>query len=302
MKERAVWISLCALAVLCAIPSAVPAQDGKGPAGPGAPQDCIACHESGGNFRRNYAMWKESGHSKSISRVMNNSAATADCFACHSDEGFKAKQLGKKVDMAQKASLSSVTCATCHRLPHDSKYPRQLVDDPETLCTSCHSQRSVLQGKGAREIEEARSFHSAVDCISCHMSETNHLMKVIRPDDPGVSEKRVDTCTACHKDNNRKARIAQLQEWQKSYQEAMDPLQANLAALSAALKENPSLLDDKMKAKLNDVRFNLSILVRDRSRGSHNIDFTAEIFSISAKALREIKAAMQPGEGGQKTN
>jgi hypothetical protein len=36
----------------------------------------------------------------------------------------------------------------------------------------------------------------------------------------------------------------------------------------------------------------LSILARDGSRGSHNVDFTAEILSESAKTLREIKAAM----------
>ena len=294
MIQRTIRRSLIAFAFIGTVAGSAIAQE-KQPATPEGPQDCIACHETGGNFRRNYTMWKESGHSKSISRIINNSQASADCFACHTDEGFKAKRLGKKVDVARKESFNSVTCVTCHKLPHDSKYPRQLADDPETLCTSCHTQRPVLQGKGARGIEEARSFHSAVDCISCHMSETNHLMKLIRPDDPGVSEKRMDTCTACHKDNNRKARAAQIQEWQKSYQAGMDPLQADLGALSAALKENPSLLDDTMKAKLNDVRFNLSILVRDGSRGSHNVDFTAEILSISAKTLREIKAAM-PGK------
>jgi predicted CXXCH cytochrome family protein len=295
MKERAVWNSLISIAVIFIIAGTVIAQEEKEAQEGDVPQACIACHESGGNFRRNQSMWKESGHSKTLGLIIKNSQASADCFGCHSDEGFQAKRLGKKVDVTQKESFSPVTCVTCHKLPHDSKYPRQLADDPETLCTSCHTQRPVLQGKGARGIEEARSFHSAVDCISCHMSETNHRMKVIRPDDPGVSEKRMDTCTACHKDNNRKARIAQLQEWQKSYQEGMDPLQADLAALNAALKENPSLLDDKLKAKLNDVRFNLSILVRDGSRGSHNVDFTAEILSVSAKTLREIKAAM-PGK------
>jgi hypothetical protein len=121
------------------------------------------------------------------------------------------------------------------------------------------------------------------------MSETNHRMKLIRPDDPSVSETRLDTCTACHKDNNRKARIVQLQEWQKSYQEGMDPLQADLAALSGALKET-SLLDDKMKAKLNDVRFNLSILVGDGSRSSHN-EFYGRILCIIKPSVRSSRNA-----------
>jgi len=291
MKQRSVWNWVITFAFIAAISSAAVAQD-KGVSKTDGPEACIACHESGGNFRRNHAMWQESGHSKTLGLIIKNSQASADCFSCHSDEGFKAKRLGKKVDVAQKESFSPVTCTTCHQLPHNSKYPRQLVDDPETLCTSCHTQRPVLQGKGARGIEEARSFHSAVDCISCHMSETNHRMKLIRPDDPDVSEKRMDTCTSCHKDNNRKARTAQLQEWQKSYKESMDPLQADLTALSAALKENPALMDEKLKSKLNDVRFNLSLLVRDGSRSSHNIDFAAEIFSRASKDLRELKAAL----------
>jgi predicted CXXCH cytochrome family protein len=290
MKLRASWISVIVLGFSAMLAATAAAQDKSAPKSDG-PQDCIACHQSGGNFERNYTMWQASGHSKALGLIAKNAQASADCFSCHSDEGFKAKRLGKKVDVAQKDTFSTITCVTCHHLPHDSKYPRQLVDDPETICTSCHTQRSVLQGTGAKGIEEARSFHSAVDCISCHMSETNHLMKVIRPDDPSVSDKRNDTCTSCHKDNNRKARIAQLQGWQKSYKEGMDPLQADLTALSAALKANPSLLKEETKAKLSEVRFNLSILVRDGSHGAHNIDLTSEILSRSAKDLREIKDA-----------
>ncbi len=288
MKQRAGFI--CVIVLAASVIAVAIAQD-KEASKPDGPQDCIACHQSGGNFVRNYQMWQKSGHSKALSLLAKAPQASPDCYSCHSDEGFKAKRLGKKVDVAQKDSFNTITCVTCHHLPHDSKYPRQLVDDPETLCTSCHTQRAVLQGKGGKGMDEFRSFHSAVDCISCHMSETNHLMKVIRPDDPDVSDKRNDTCTTCHKDNNRKARLAQLQGWQKSYKEGMDPLQADLTAISAALKTNPSLLDEAAKAKLSDVRFNLSILVRDGSQGAHNIDLTAEILSRSAKDLKEIKAA-----------
>ena len=78
----------------------------------------------------------------------------------------------------------------------------------------------------------------------------------------------------------------------------MDPLQADVNTISAALKQNPNLLDAPMKQKLNDVRFNLSLLTRDGSRGSHNIDLTAEIFSIASKDLRALKSAIQPGAAG----
>jgi predicted CXXCH cytochrome family protein len=295
MNKRSICGGLILSAFMAILAAAAIADDQKESDGPEA---CIACHQSGGNFRRNFTMWKTSGHSKTLTAIINNNQASPDCYGCHSDEGYKAKSPGEKVDVALKQGFSPVTCTTCHNLPHDGKVPRQLVTDPETLCTSCHTQRAILQGKGARGIEEARSFHSAVDCVSCHMSETNHLMKVIRPDDPDVSDKRMDTCTACHKDNNRKARISQLQGWQSSYKESMDPLQADLNTISAALKQDPNLLDAQMKQKLSDVRFNLSLLTRDGSRGSHNIDLTAEIFSNASKDLRALKSAMQPGQPG----
>jgi predicted CXXCH cytochrome family protein len=293
MDKRVVSCAFILLALIAVTKTGANADDK--PVGDGS-ETCLACHEAGGNSVRNHEMWKSSGHSKSLAAIINNNQASPDCYSCHSDEGFKAKLEGKKVDVALKQSFHAVTCTTCHIFPHDSKFSGELVADPETLCSSCHTQRAVLQGKGARGIDDTRSFHSAVDCISCHMSETNHLMKVIRPDDPEVSDKRMDTCTTCHKDNNRKARIAQLQDWQSTYKDEMDPVQADLTAISAALKQNPNLLDDQMKQKLNDVRFNVSILTRDMSRGAHNVDFTAEILSNAAKDLRLIKSAAGIGQ------
>jgi len=125
------------------------------------------------------------------------------------------------------------------------------------------------------------------------MTEANHLMKVIRPDDPDLADKRADTCTTCHKDNNRKARSAQLQQWQASYREKMDALQADLKTVSTALKEKPDIPSAELKTKFNDVRGNLSILVRDGSRSAHNHDYALEIMKLAGKDLSEIKAALK---------
>jgi predicted CXXCH cytochrome family protein len=256
-------------------------------------QACIACHESATYKGRNLDMHRISIHSKALGLASSNAQASPECYSCHSDEGFKAKLQGTKIDTAQKESFHTVTCATCHNIPHNGKHPHQLVMDSEDLCSSCHTQRAVLQGVGAKGIDETRSFHSAVDCISCHMTDGNHLMKLIRPDDPNLSEKRLDTCTTCHKDNNRTARAQQLNDWQAMYKEKMDPLQADLNAVNAAVKEKPGLLNDKMNTKLNDLRANLLILAKDKSQGAHNIDFALEIISLAAKDLAEIKAAIK---------
>ena len=118
-------------------------------------------------------------------------------------------------------------------------------------------------------------------------------MKVIRPDDPALTGKRQDTCTACHMDNNREARIGQIQEWQSTYAENMTPLLADIKTIEAALKKTPALLNPALKAKFEDVKANLSILEKDGSRGFHNFVFQMEITSQAAGDLKEIKAAIK---------
>jgi predicted CXXCH cytochrome family protein len=235
-------------------------------------------------------MWEASGHSKALGLIMNNEKATADCYACHSAEGFAAKLQGKKVDLANKAGFSTLNCAACHELGN-SNNPFKLVMDSEVLCNSCHTQQSVLKGKGAAGIDEARSFHSAVPCVSCHMTDHNHLMKVIRPDDPNLSDKRSDTCTKCHPD--RKARVAQIQEWQASYKQSMDLLDPDLKTIADALSKNGNALNAEMKKKYDDTKNNIAILVKDHSRGAHNRDFSEAIFEQALKDIRAVKAALK---------
>ena len=247
--------------------------------------DCQMCHAE------KYKMWETTRHSKAISRIVDTPAAGADCFGCHTAEGFAAKLQGNKVDPANKGSFHTISCVACHK-PGSKDNPKQLVRDSEKLCGECHSQRAVLEGKGARGVEDTRSFHSGVNCVSCHMSEANHDMKLIRPDNPGLPEDRLDTCTRCHKDGNRKARAKQLPDWQAFYREAMDPIEADMAVISARLKEKPDALNADLNTKLNTIRFNLSIIQRDGSRGAHNLDFALEIMAKVSKDIKEIKAAI----------
>jgi predicted CXXCH cytochrome family protein len=247
---------------------------------------CQACHAE------KFSMWEASGHSKAISAVANNNSASADCYGCHSAEGFTIKREGKKVDIADKESFHTISCLSCHN-PRGTEYPRRLVMDPEKLCEFCHPQRAVLKGQGAKGVEDTRSVHSGVACVSCHMSEGNHRMKVIRPDDPNLSEKQTDTCTACHKDGNRKTRAKQLQEWQSWYKESMDPLQADLKAVDAALKEKPTALSAELKAKLDALKTNIYMIEREGSRGAHNLDFALEVMSLASRDLKEVKAALK---------
>jgi len=248
--------------------------------------DCRMCHAE------KYTMWEKSGHIESNKIVIGKAPVGEDCIACHTTEGFTAKLQGGKVDLAKRASFQPITCIACHK-PGSSANPKQLVLNSEKLCHECHTQIRVLKGREATGVKDTGSFHSDVACISCHMPERSHEMKFVRPDDPGLSEERLDTCTRCHKDKSRQERLRQLTDWQARYKEAMDPIQADLAAISAATKEKPDLLNADMKIKLSTVRANMLILAQDASRGAHNLDYALAIMANASKDLKEIRAAIK---------
>ncbi len=185
-----------------------------------------------------------------------------------------------------------VTCVACHD-SHSSNNPYQLIMEPDQLCAECHSQYAVQKGKGAKGIEETRSLHTASHCFSCHMTEKNHLMKVLRPDDPDLAKDRTDSCSDCHEIKDREMRAYQLKDWESWYREGMDPIQADLQTIEAALKKAPDLLNPELKAKLEDIKANLSIIINDGSDGVHNLDYALEIMSLARRELKDIKKAIE---------
>ncbi len=247
---------------------------------------CQACHSE------KHSMWEASNHGKAVRAIAKADLAAGDCRGCHSTARPASGGSRTAAGAAGEESHHQVSCLACHAR-QDTKFAHRVVVDPEELCDTCHFQRSVFWGTGAHGIEDSRNFHSGVPCVSCHMTEGNHRMQVLRPDDPGLTGKRLDTCTACHKDNNREARVHQIQEWQGTYAESMAPLVEDVKAVEAALKKNPGLLDEALKKKFDDVKFNLALLERDGSRGFHNFVFSLEITGLASDALKEIKAAIK---------
>lgn len=247
---------------------------------------CQACHAE------KHDMWETSGHGVAIRQIVNRDSFAQDCGGCHSPAGSAAGRENIAVDNAAKESFHDVSCLACHARK-ETEYDHRIVMDPEKLCDLCHTQRAVFWGKGAKGISDLRIYHSGVPCIGCHMTEGNHRMEVLRPDDPGLTEDRLDTCTACHMDNNREARVDQIQEYQLTYEEFMPPLLEDVATIEAALKRTPTLLDDTIKSNFEDVRFNLKLLEEDGSRGFHNFVFFLEISSMAARDLEKIKAAIK---------
>jgi predicted CXXCH cytochrome family protein len=245
-------------------------------------QSCRPCHAE------KVGMWEASGHSKAIAAIAVNQQGATDCTSCHKPQNSETAR-PKNI---KNESFHKVSCLACHSR-QKTEYAHRLVVDPEKLCIICHTQKPIFWGHGARGIEDSRNFHSGVPCVSCHMTEGNHKMKVLRPDDPGLTEKRLDTCTACHKDNNREGRVRQIQEWQSVYEENMKTLLADVKTIDEALKKKPDLLNATLKSKLDDVKANLSLLEKDGSRGFHNFVFMMEITDNAAAGLKKIKAAIK---------
>lgn len=203
-----------------------------------------------------------------------------------------AKPPDRDIRINDKKWEGPITCAACHN-PHYSDNPSQLVMKPEELCKSCHFQSAVLKGLGAKGIEETRSLHTAISCVSCHMTEKNHLMKMLRPDDPDLSEERLDSCSDCHDIKDRKMRSKQLQDMEAWYNESMEPVQQDLKFVEEKLKKNPDILNKKLKSKLEDVKANLSTILNDGSNGVHNLDYALEIMSQAKRQLKKIKKDIQ---------
>ena len=252
----------------------------------GSLTDCRMCHAE------KYAMWEKAGHSQAGKIANGKAPVGADCLGCHTAEGFAAKLKGGTVDPADRASFTTLSCTACHK-PGSNANPKQLVLNPEKLCDECHTQTKVLRGGGAEGVENKKSFHSDLACASCHMPEASHEMKFVLPDDTGLSENRRDTCTRCHKDDNRAARAKLLADWRESYKKAIDPINADLAVITAAMKEKPDLLNADLNTKLSTVRANLFVLAQDASRGAHNLDYALEILTKASKDIGEIKAAIK---------
>ena len=203
-----------------------------------------------------------------------------------------AKTPDREIQINGKDWAGPISCVACHS-PHSSDHPFQMMMKPEDLCAECHFQREVQIGRGAKGIEETRSLHTPSPCFSCHMTEGNHLMKVLRPDDPDLAESRTDSCSDCHEVKDRKMRAYQIQDWEAWYKETMDPLQADLKIVETALKKNPDLLNAELKAKLDDIKNNLSIIIEDGSNGVHNLDYALEIMALAKRHLKEIKKAIR---------
>ena len=107
-KTRKIAVACAAIAAIAGILGVVLAQEKKVVPDHTGFTSCQDCHAE------KQSMWEASGHSKAIGVVKNNNMASADCYACHSAEGFAAKLQGNKIDSTQKETFHTISCLACH--------------------------------------------------------------------------------------------------------------------------------------------------------------------------------------------
>jgi len=54
------------------------------------------------------------------------------------------------------------------------------------------------------------------------------------------------------------------------------------------MKENPDFLNAELKATLDDIKANLSIITKDGSNGVHNLNYALAIMALAKRHLAEM--------------
>lgn len=255
--------------------------------------------------QRQYPQWEKSAHATAKITLDESGHPQERCYACHAAEAFDDKLAGKPTPTSHKEYDAGVSCSACHD-PHASNTEGQLRMPKEQLCIACHTaslaqgatfrpgsevhhpMAEMLQGRGAIDVAPTKGAHSELTCVECHMTEGNHLMRVIRPEEVAGDATRKDTCTACHTDSSKDSRGVYLEMWQESTENRLKAAKADLAVITA----NQSALSAELKAKFDAAKTNLSFVEADASKGVHNFEYTIKVLNSVTKSFSEIRKAI----------
>jgi predicted CXXCH cytochrome family protein len=184
-----------------------------------------------------YNEWLTSGHARSLISLQEVEGADASCLACHSadyrlyQEKLAAYEAGEwqgddpPEPLTVEAAENGVTCVACHAVHDADAVDTYLIDEPVSLCTSCHRRNEDLPdvhhpvqemyeglpiGLDLNGVVGVASSHfsspDGPDCLTCHMPSVaidhqgriSHTLDPIMPHE--AEELLQDSCTNCHDD------------------------------------------------------------------------------------------------------
>jgi len=262
-----------------------------------------------------YPQWKASGHANATNLLIEHGPAypqRQECIYCHSTAaGIQIKEKGLPFNAETDLVNDGVSCVACHD-SHNSEFTAQLKMEPQALCVSCHSvgrgnpapqtigtvraphspQADMLWGQAAIGIAPTKGVHSELTCVSCHMTEGNHMMSVIKPADVAGTE-RVDSCTKCHTDSTADSRGVYLELWNESINNRLAVIAADVATIDARLKANANALTGDDLKLYQNTRANFWYVQKDKSGGAHNFEYAIKILSQVQKDMAKIKTILK---------
>lgn len=272
------------------------------------PTDPVPARRSPG--LRQYAEWAASGHAKAVTSLETNSHASDRCYQCHSAEFILEGEKGRAFSVKDHKVYDGITCVACHD-PHNSEHSYQLRKDEQSLCISCHTSglaeggtyatgatarhamKEMLYGYGAIGVTPTKGAHSDAKCVDCHMSEANHMMKLIYPSDVFDTPNRKDSCTACHTSSTPFSRDVYLKLWQSSIGDRLTAAAADISMIEARLAVSPNALSAELKDLFRATKTNYTFVNNDKSQGAHNFEYAIKIMSKAGTDLAKIKAGLK---------
>lgn len=251
---------------------------------------------------RQFGPFQAGGHARAAIDLNASDHGQARCYECHSSTARAAIENGKPItDMTELKKLTDgVSCVACHR-PHTL----QMQEEPNKLCISCHNaelqpgttvkpgtvahhpMKEMFEGWGAPGVPGTKSVHfrENISCVSCHMTEGNHMFKVITPASvKGTS--RNDSCTACHTTSSPASRGAYLAAWQDQTANMITDLKARLALAESRVKEGG--IAREAVDRYNVAKTGVSFVESDGSLGAHNFEYAMKILTNADQLLKEF--------------
>jgi predicted CXXCH cytochrome family protein len=267
----------------------------------------VAMHHQGA-----VGQWQVSGHANATNLLAAHGESylnRQECIKCHSTAAGLMIADGQTFVASENMVNDGVSCVACHD-PHGSAIPGQLKMEPQALCLSCHSvarggapvaqigtaraphspQGDMLQGISAIGVAPTKGAHSDLKCVDCHMTDNNHLMKVLKPEDV-MGTTRKDSCSACHTNSSPESRDVYLSMWKESISSRVAAAKADVEFIDAAVKVNPEVLGAK-KADYEAARANYWYVEKDNSKGAHNFEYAIKVISKAQKDIAAIKAGL----------
>lgn len=144
--------------------------------------------------------------------------ANAECFACHSPEGFQAPpkeglDLGKLRGLLQHPDVFGqsdhrrLACTKCHNEGYDEHPHADDARDMTSTCTDCHSKKAKVIEPQFEQSVHAKHLADSFTCTTCH---DPHLMRLAerQSDASRIVAQDNRVCLGCHDSDDRFAQFA----------------------------------------------------------------------------------------------